>query len=76
MAVKKVAAACSPPAINDALRPGDAIDVMTPQGRFGVAAEPAAARTYLAIAAGSGITPVMSLVRTRAVARAAEPTSC
>jgi ring-1,2-phenylacetyl-CoA epoxidase subunit PaaE len=46
------------------VKPGDAIDVMTPQGRFGIAPDPEAARTYLAIAAGSGITPVMSILRT------------
>ena len=37
---------------------------MTPQGRFGVTLDPAAARTYVAIVAGSGITPVMSILRT------------
>jgi ring-1,2-phenylacetyl-CoA epoxidase subunit PaaE len=46
------------------IKPGDAVDVMTPQGRFGIAPDPEAARTYLAIAAGSGITPVMSILRT------------
>ena len=46
------------------ITPGDAIDVMMPQGRFGIAPDPEAARTYLAIAAGSGITPVMSILRT------------
>lgn len=46
------------------IRVGDTLDVMTPQGRFGVALDPAAGRTYLAIAAGSGITPVMSIART------------
>jgi ring-1,2-phenylacetyl-CoA epoxidase subunit PaaE len=46
------------------IKPGDAIDVMTPQGRFGIAPDLEAAGTYLAIAAGSGITPVMSILRT------------
>jgi ring-1,2-phenylacetyl-CoA epoxidase subunit PaaE len=64
VAVKKVADGQFSTWINDALKPGDAIEVMTPQGRFGLAPEPAAGRTYLAIAAGSGITPVMSLART------------
>ncbi len=45
------------------IRVGETIDVMTPQGRFGVAPSDTA-RTYLAIAAGSGITPVMSIART------------
>jgi ring-1,2-phenylacetyl-CoA epoxidase subunit PaaE len=64
VAVKKVADGRFSTWINEALKPGDAIEVMTPQGRFGLAPDPAAARTYLAIAAGSGITPVMSLART------------
>jgi ring-1,2-phenylacetyl-CoA epoxidase subunit PaaE len=44
-------------------KPGDPIDVMTPQGRFGIRPDPDASRNYLAIAAGSGITPLMSIVR-------------
>jgi ring-1,2-phenylacetyl-CoA epoxidase subunit PaaE len=64
VAVKKVDGGAFSTWINEVLRPGDAIDVMTPQGRFGLAPDPAWPRTYLAIAAGSGITPVMSLART------------
>src|SRR6266536_3307937 len=48
---------------NETLAPGVAIDVMTPQGRFGIRPDPDAARNYLAIAAGSGITPIMSILR-------------
>lgn len=44
------------------LRVGDQLDVMTPAGRFTVAVDPAARRTHVAIAAGSGITPVLSIV--------------
>ena len=36
---------------------------MTPTGRFGVAAAPDEARTYVGFAAGSGITPILSLVK-------------
>ena len=64
IAVKKVAGGAFSGWANDALKAGDEVDVMTPQGRFGLAPDPAASRNYLAIAAGSGITPVMSLVRT------------
>ena len=46
------------------LRPGDVVDVMTPTGRFTVPFDPANARHYCAFAAGSGITPVLSLVST------------
>ena len=44
------------------LRAGDALDVMTPDGRFGIPIEPGSDRTLLAIAAGSGITPVLSIL--------------
>jgi len=41
---------------------GDELDVMTPAGRFTVTVDPTARRTYVAIAAGSGITPVLSIL--------------
>jgi len=43
------------------VRPGDMLDVGTPVGRFRTAVDPARARSYVAFAAGSGITPVLSL---------------
>lgn len=46
------------------LRVGDTIDVMTPLGRFGTPLDPANAKHYAFIAAGSGITPVLSLIAT------------
>lgn len=45
------------------LRPGDVLDVMTPAGRFTTALDPEHARHYLGVAAGSGITPVISLMK-------------
>jgi ring-1,2-phenylacetyl-CoA epoxidase subunit PaaE len=45
------------------LKKGDAIDVMTPTGRFGIAPEPDAARIHVSFAAGSGITPILSIIR-------------
>ena len=44
------------------LQVGDHLAVMTPAGRFTAAVDPAARRTHVAIAAGSGITPVLSIV--------------
>lgn len=41
---------------------GDTLDVMTPAGRFTSAIDPTARRTHVAIAAGSGITPVLSIL--------------
>ena len=48
---------------NTSLRAGDMIDVMPPEGGFGLVTDPAARRTILAIAAGSGITPVLSIIK-------------
>jgi ring-1,2-phenylacetyl-CoA epoxidase subunit PaaE len=46
-----------------ALRPGVELDVMTPDGRFGTPAVPGSERTLVAFAAGSGITPVLSILK-------------
>jgi ring-1,2-phenylacetyl-CoA epoxidase subunit PaaE len=43
---------------------GDEIEVMTPVGRFYTPLDPANAKHYCAIAAGSGITPILSIVST------------
>ncbi len=50
--------------INDSLRPGDTIQVMAPQGRFFVPIEPAERRHHVGIAGGSGITPILSIMKT------------
>ena len=44
--------------INDALRVGDTVEVSFPEGRFVLDKSPA---NYLAFAAGSGITPIISI---------------
>lgn len=46
------------------LSPGHVLDVMPPVGEFTISPDPAAANHYAAIAAGSGITPVLSLMST------------
>jgi len=43
---------------------GDELEVMTPMGRFFTPLDPANAKHYCAIAAGSGITPILSIVTT------------
>ena len=48
---------------NEHLRVGDTLSVMTPDGRFGVPIEPGSPRTLVAFAAGSGITPVMAILK-------------
>ncbi len=50
--------------VADRLRPGDSLDVMTPTGTFSTRLDPAQAKRYVAVAAGSGITPVLSILAT------------
>ncbi|MCS6767068.1 MAG: phenylacetate-CoA oxygenase/reductase subunit PaaK [Candidatus Protistobacter heckmanni] len=49
---------------NDSLRPGQSLDVMTPDGRFFVPLDAAQSRHYVGFAGGSGITPMLSLIKT------------
>jgi len=63
IAVKQVEGGPFSTWVNSAVKAGDRLDVMTPTGRFGIRHQPDAARTYLGIAAGSGITPILSIVR-------------
>jgi ring-1,2-phenylacetyl-CoA epoxidase subunit PaaE len=57
--------------VHGTLKPGDTLEVMEPQGRFGAAlskkvSDPlrGAARHVLAVAGGSGITPIISILKT------------
>jgi ring-1,2-phenylacetyl-CoA epoxidase subunit PaaE len=57
---------------NEHLAPGQVVEVMPPVGHFNMPLAPAHRKHYVAFAAGSGITPVLSLVKTTL---AAEPAS-
>lgn len=61
--VKRVADGLFSTFANAAMAAGQAIDVMTPTGRFGSRAGGKTARTCAGFAAGSGITPILSIVR-------------
>ncbi|MBP6901940.1 MAG: phenylacetate-CoA oxygenase/reductase subunit PaaK [Burkholderiaceae bacterium] len=50
--------------IHEQLQPGATLSVMAPQGRFFVPIAPEAARHHLGIAGGSGITPILSIMKT------------
>ncbi len=63
VAIKRVADGLFSPYAHEALRPGTEILVGLPEGRFGVPHDAAVAKHYLAVAAGSGITPILSIVR-------------
>ncbi len=58
--------------INRSLMAGERLSVMTPNGRFHHPLQPGAAGRYALFAAGSGITPVISVART---VLASEPAS-
>ena len=48
----------------DEIKAGMCLEVMIPQGNFGYQAQPERKGHYLAIAAGSGITPMLAIVET------------
>src|SRR5665213_2231712 len=62
--VKRVAGGVFSNHVAGRLKPGDGIEVMTPAGQFTLLPDPGGARTLAAVACGSGITPVMSLIKT------------
>lgn len=64
IAVKKVAGGRASTQLVDKLKPGMRIEVMTPMGNFTTALDPARERHFVAFAAGSGITPILSILKT------------
>jgi ring-1,2-phenylacetyl-CoA epoxidase subunit PaaE len=64
IAVKKTPGGVFSTWANEALEPGTTIDVMAPMGHFNVPLDAAAERHYVGFAAGSGITPLLSIVKT------------
>jgi ring-1,2-phenylacetyl-CoA epoxidase subunit PaaE len=63
IAVKKVDGGAFSSWAADELKPGDELDVMTPTGRFGVQPAPEQSQIHAGFAAGSGITPILSIVK-------------
>lgn len=64
IAVKKVPNGLFSSWANEQLKPGDVLEVMPPAGRFYTPLDARQAKNYVAFAAGSGITPVLSLLKT------------
>jgi ring-1,2-phenylacetyl-CoA epoxidase subunit PaaE len=62
--VKRIAGGVFSNWVGDNLKAGDTLDVMTPHGSFTVDFKANAKRHYVAFAGGSGITPVISLIKT------------
>nr|WP_294848117.1 2Fe-2S iron-sulfur cluster-binding protein [uncultured Sphingomonas sp.] len=62
--VKRIAGGVFSNWVGDNLRAGDTMDVMSPHGSFTIDFDPGADRRYVGFAGGSGITPIISLIRT------------
>ncbi len=48
---------------NDTFKVGDLVEVMSPQGHFNTELNPRNAKNYMCIAVGSGITPILSIIK-------------
>ena len=64
VAVKKINEGVFSTFVNDTLKKGDSLDVIPPHGTFHTALNPVQAKNYIAFAAGSGITPILSIIKT------------
>ena len=64
VAVKKAENGIFSTYANDSLKKGDILDVMPPIGKFFTELHPENANQYLGFAAGSGITPLLSIIKT------------
>ncbi len=64
VAIKKAEGGLFSSMANDQLKKGDTLEVMPPVGKFYVELDRAHKKNYLAFAAGSGITPVISIIKT------------
>jgi ring-1,2-phenylacetyl-CoA epoxidase subunit PaaE len=62
--IKRVDGGCFSTWINENLNAGDTLEAMPPMGAFFTAIEPDVAKHYLGFAGGSGITPVLSIIKT------------
>jgi len=62
VAIKRDAGGRFSPWAHQSLREGDTLEVTPPTGHFGLPLDAAARHHYVAFAAGSGITPILSIV--------------
>ncbi|AYF87103.1 phenylacetate-CoA oxygenase/reductase subunit PaaK [Pseudomonas sp. DY-1] len=64
VAIKRVAGGRFSAFANESLKAGQSLEVMPPSGHFFVELDAARHGNYLAVAAGSGITPILSIIKT------------
>lgn len=63
VAVKKVENGLVSSYLNEVLKENDEMEVMTPEGNFTLETDQAKKRKFVGFAAGSGITPIMSMIK-------------
>ncbi len=64
VAIKKIPGGVFSSYANNELKAGDEVELMEPAGSFYVDVEKEASKNYIAFAAGSGITPMLSIIKT------------
>ena len=64
VAVKQIPGGMFSTYVNTQLKTGDTLEVMEPTGNFFVQVDPSTSKNYIAFAAGSGITPILSIIKT------------
>jgi ring-1,2-phenylacetyl-CoA epoxidase subunit PaaE len=64
VAIKKVDGGTFSTYANENMQPGETIEVMPPVGAFYTELDPSQKKNYVAFAAGSGITPILSIIKT------------
>lgn len=68
VAVKKAESGKFSTWANEQLRAGDFLEVLPPTGTFYTELDPLQKKNYVAFAAGSGITPILSIIKTTLIA--------
>jgi len=68
VAIKQIPGGIFSSYANTTLKSGDELLVMPPSGKFSVEVTPNQAKNYIAFAAGSGITPMLSIIKTHLLA--------
>ena len=64
VAIKKVDGGKFSSFANKILKAGDKLEVLPPTGKFNTKLQPTNSKQYVAFAAGSGITPIISIIKT------------
>ncbi len=67
VAIKQIPSGVFSTFANTELKSGDFLELMEPTGNFYVNVEPEISKNYIAFAAGSGITPLLSIIKTHLI---------